>query len=444
MNHSFLTITKIVGLWICANFLFPSVSNAQLFPLSDNDWSNPEFVKRYMGSYGMDGELSPEVTEAESLVMQDLAPFIEDDVENGIFFLLPKITEESSAAMNFMMGQLYLESENPEEAINSYSRAIRKFPTFLRAYKNLALAYMQTDDCDGAMPHLNKVLEMGQADGLTYGFLGYCNIQYENYSSAMSAYAMARLFEPDKNNWKIGLAQASMQAKKYQDAIVILDELIKQDPENPSLLMLQVNAYLAIDDQESTLATLEILSRLGASTGTSLLLLGDLYVRNEIPSLAIKSYLAALDQDERPNFERSSRALTYFAQNDDWQNASNYLVKLKSVYESELTPQEQISLMVLEAQVAQGNEQYSAAALLLAQNHKNSGDYERAEFYFDRAAKVDEFAFEALTDNARMAVSFRKLSRALSLLEKANNIRPSSTIDNNIRILKNALNVGGQ
>ena len=117
--------------------------------------------------------------------------------------------------------------------------------------------------------------------------------------------------------------------------------------------------------------------------------------------------------------------------------------------------------MVLEAQVAQGNVQYSEAALLLndavnrdpmngkallllAQNHKNSGDYERAEFYFDRAAKVDEFAFEALTDNARMAVSFRKLSRALSLLEKANNIRPSSTIDNNIRILKNALNVGGQ
>ena len=46
------------------------------------------------------------------------------------------------------------------------------------------------------------------------------------------------------------------------------------------------------------------------------------------------------------------------------------------------------------------------------------------------------------TDNARMAVSFRKLTRALSLLRKASALRPSSTLDNNIRILEKAINAG--
>ena len=458
LSGNFYTIICRCLVFSC---FFSTIAFAQSFPLSENSWSNPEFVARYMGSYGIDGALSPEVTEAESLIMQDLLPFVEDDVESGIFFLVPKINGESSAALDFMLGQLYLENENSEEAIAAYEAAIRKFPTFLRAYKNIALAYMQNGDCIGAKPHLNKVLEMGQGDGLTFGFLGYCNLQDENYASALSAYSMARLFQPDNRNWKIGYAQSSMEAEKYQDAIVILDELIKSETVNENYLMLQANSYLAIDEQERAIANLEILRRSNKATGVSLLLLGDLYIKNDIPSLAIKSYLAALDVQQLPNFERASRALDYFAREQRWGDAESYLSKLKNVYAEKLTENvDRISLMVMEAQIAQGNENFSEAArllndvveqdplngkalLLLAQNHKNSGAYERAEFYFDRAAQIDEYAFEALTDNARMAVEFRRFARALNLLNKANSIRSSSTLDDNIRILENAVKAQG-
>ena len=81
--------------------------------------------------------------------------------------------------------------------------------------------------------------------------------------------------------------------------------------------------------------------------------------------------------------------------------------------------------------------------MLLAQNHKQAGAYERAEFYYDRAALIDEFAYDALTDNARMAVSFKRLQRALNLLTKANGIRTSATLKENIRILENAIRAKG-
>lgn len=438
----------------------PFAAQAQLFPLSENDWSSPEFVSRYLGSYGVDTELNPEITAEEQAIFQDLTPFIEDDVENGIFFLEPKINGASSAALDYMLGQLYLENNQPKEAIGAYSSAIRKFPNFLRAYKNISIAYMQLNDCEGAKPNMSKVLELGRADGLIYGMIGYCHIEDENFSSSMSAYSLARLHEPDKRNWKVGYAQATLQANKFQDAIVALDELVTENPDDATYLLLQSNAFLALGNDEDAISNLEVVNRLGAASGVSLSLLGDLYMRTGIPALALKSYLAALDKDNRPNFRSASRALEYFAQQERWQNAEAYLNRLKTAYGSEINENDQIILMIMEAEIEQGNGKYADAAnllnvavskaplngkalLLLAQNNKLLGDYERAELYYDRASNIDEYAYEALTDNARMAVSFRKLSRALSLLEDANKIKPSSLIDNNIRILKNAINAGG-
>jgi len=432
---------------------------AQLYPLSENDWSNPEFIERYLGSYGIDTELSPEISPEESLILQDLTPFIEDDVENGIFFLEPKISGESSAALDYMLGQLYLENSQPEDAIEAYSLAIRKFPNFLRAYKNISIAYMQLENCEGAKPHLYKVLDLGKADGLTYGMLGYCHIEDENYSSAISAYEFARMIDPEKRNWKVGYVQAMMQARKYPDAIVALNEIVADYPDEASYLMIQANAFAAVDREEEAISNLELVDRLGGSNGQSLVLLGDLYMKNKVPQLALKSYIAALDVDGRPNFSRAARGIDYFAREERWQSAESFLNRLKTSYEDEMSDDDQIALLIIEAQIAQGKEQYSTAApllstavtraplngkalLLMAQNNKFLGDYERAELYYDRASKIGEYAYESLTDNARMAVSFGRLERALSLLKDANTIRPSTMLDNNIRILQNAVNSG--
>lgn len=453
---SLLSKLTLVSIYILGG---SPVTNAQLFPLSENDWSNPEFIQRYLGSYGVDTELNPEITPEESTLFENLLPFIEDDAESGIFYLEPKISGESSAALDYMLGQLYLENDQPEEAIGAYSKAIRKFPNFLRAHKNISIAYMQLNDCDGAKPYLNKVLELGRADGLVYGMIGYCHIEAEHYSSAMSAYEIARLLEPDKKNWKIGYVQATMQAQKYQDAAVAMEEIIADQPDDTNYLLMQTNAFIATNREEDAISNLEMVRRLGSPDGMSYALLGDLYMKNGVPQLALKSYISALDADRRPNFSRAVRAVDYFAQEERWQSAEAYLEKIKASYGARLGDNDQVELMIMEAQIKQGNEQYSDAAellsvavtraplhgkalLLMAKNNKFLGDYERAELYYNRAAEIENYAYEALTDNAYMAVDFRRLDRALSLLRRASRIKPSSIMDNNIRILENAVNAG--
>lgn len=448
---SYLTLLAITQI-----FLWPFQSFAQLFPLSENSWSNPEFVKRYMGSYGVDTELSPEITEVESVILQDLSTFIEEDVMSGINFLLPKITDTSSPALDFMMGQMYLQNGDNADAIKYYSKAIIKFPSFLRAYKNISLAYMQNNDCDAAMPYLNKVLDMGRADGLIYGFLGYCNLSREKYSAALSAYSIARLYQPDSRDWKTGAAQASYQAGQYQAAIILLDELIEQSGPDATYLMLQANSHLALDNYDSAIADLEILGRSNKATGASQMLLGDLYMQKEIPDLAIRSYLSALETNSRPDFNRASKAFDYLTKIENWTDADSYLAKLTGIYKDKLNEQENISLMVMQAQINQGKDNYSDASktlstviakdptngkalLLMARNYRHSGNYEQAEFYYDRAKSSSDFAYEALTENARMAVDFRKYSRALNLLERAYEINPSSELKTNIDILQNSI-----
>ena len=44
---------------VIAALLIASPGLAQVFPLSENSWSNPEFVERFLGSYGMDTDVEP-------------------------------------------------------------------------------------------------------------------------------------------------------------------------------------------------------------------------------------------------------------------------------------------------------------------------------------------------------------------------------------------------
>ncbi|MCC3861501.1 tetratricopeptide repeat protein [Pseudemcibacter aquimaris] len=199
--------TYLITLMAAIFFLAPVPAFAQLFPLSENDWDNPEFVERYLGSYGVDTELSPEISLNESTILSDLLPFIEDDIENGIFYLEPKLKADSSPVLDYMLGQLYLENQQAEEAIPHYNNAIRKFPNFLRAYKNVSIAYMQLENCEGAYPNLNKVLELGQGDGLIYGMLGYCYLKDEKFSQSLSAYIDTADILVSRNNMSMGASR---------------------------------------------------------------------------------------------------------------------------------------------------------------------------------------------------------------------------------------------
>ena len=66
------------------------------------------------------------------------------------------------------------------------------------------------------------------------------------------------------------------------------------------------------------------------------------------------------------------------------------------------------------------------ALVLLADYHWKKNDIERAELYFERAAKIEAVSADALIQHARMAVSIREFKKAVGLLEKSQLIKPQA------------------
>lgn len=440
MKHNILAL-------LCVGWSFSAA--AQTFPLMENNWQNPAFVKRFMGSYGVHSEIEPRVNPDERTQLSAVIPLVETDINAAIAKLSKLAKPESSAVFDFLLGQMYLQSGKYSRAVVEYEKAIKKFPEFMRAYKNMGLAHIQLDQCGKARPHILKVMEMGGADGLSYGFLAHCYLQDEKYATALNAYKMARLFQPDNRDWKSGEAQASLMAEKYNDAIILLDELIMDNPGEARYWMMQANAYMALEDRGRAAANLEAVKRMNKATARSLLLLGNLYIAQDMSKLAYPAFSAALKKKEKPQFNRAQKAFDYLVADKNWPDATRFLTDIKRAY-----PKNNFQIMDAHLAIGKGQKKQAArilkaivtrdpmngsALLLLARNYWQQDDFERAEFMYERAARLKGFSYEALRMNARMAVAQNRLARALHLLQTAAKIKSDHILQQNIRTLKNAV-----
>ena len=86
--------------------------------------------------------------------------------------LISKIEAESSAALDFTLGNLYAQADNNSKAVIQYRAAIDKFPDFQRAHINLGVVLIQLGQNSDALSELLRALELGAEDGNIYGLIG--------------------------------------------------------------------------------------------------------------------------------------------------------------------------------------------------------------------------------------------------------------------------------
>ena len=89
--------------------------------------------------------------------------------------------------------------------------------------------------------------------------------------------------------------------------------MITDNPDNTDYWILQSNAYLGLDESLKAARNLEVVQRLDKADIQTLSLLGDIYMNNEMPDIALNAYLLAaeLAQDKDLNLLiKSAKALT--------------------------------------------------------------------------------------------------------------------------------------
>ncbi|WP_162028274.1 MULTISPECIES: M48 family metallopeptidase, partial [unclassified Lentimonas] len=157
-----------------------STLSAQSDP-TKNMWNDPAFVNSFTGSYGILSEYEPPISNDEKLVLRAVMDAIKSNPRTAIQQLEPQIKAKTSAAFDFILANLYFQEGDLRNAEKNYNKAIRKFPNFRRAYKNLGLVQVQAGKYKVAVKTISKSMELGDVDGRSYGLLGYGYLTQELY-----------------------------------------------------------------------------------------------------------------------------------------------------------------------------------------------------------------------------------------------------------------------
>lgn len=404
-------------------------------------WTDPSFQKSFLGTYGVRSELEPQVTPEDTAILEEIYPIIPADPAEAARRLEAAMRPDSSATLDFILGNLRLQQGRVEEARRSYELALAKFPGFHRAYRNLGLVRVQLGDPEGAIQAFTRMIQIGGADAVVYGLLGYAHSTRRDFVAAESAYRSALLLEPENSEWRLGLVRCLIRQQRYAEASSLLDNLVAGQPERAELWLLQADALIGMKQAMRAAENLEIIARMGKANADTLYLLGDLYLSEGQADPAASAYRRAIELEAPRGIERAARAVERLSQRGALRQASSLLERLEDLAGGDLADAERRSLLKLRARIAvaegAGGEALSAlqetvaldpldgeALLLLGQHYARSGEPDRAVFYFERAASLEAYEGEAKTRQAQVLVSQGRYDEALPLLKRAQEIRP--------------------
>jgi tetratricopeptide (TPR) repeat protein len=407
-------------------------------------WNDPEFARRF---FGYEASVEPKLSVEEQTLYRNLDErrlFVENP-KQAAAELQAKITPSSSALLDFSVASLLLSEGDTTNAVRHYEAAVARFPRFMRAHRSLGMLLAREGRHAEATPHLTKSIELGGAEAVTYGLLGFCHLNLGNHVSAEAAYRNAVLHDPSNLDWKLGLIKSFIEVGQYRPAAELLDELIQSHPDKANLWVLQANVYLQQEQPLKAAVNLEAVRRLGQATTQDLALLGDLYMAQESTALALSAYLESMEKDDGSRGERALRTAEILVTRGSFQEAVTLFEQIRTTYGSALSDEDQARLQRLEARAALGlgNGEQAIARLeeiirrnpLDAEAQLLAGDYyarndqrEKADFRYQAAANVDAFRAEAWVKQAELRVQTRDYVEAAELLRKAQKLRPRDHI----------------
>lgn len=432
-------------------FLFTSVAfGAEPAPI-DPLWQSESFRKTFTATYGIDSRVEPTFTEDESIYLnQSAEAMAAGNREEAMKILRETSLLPDSAILLFTLASHEYEIGNFEAAIKGFEAAIEKFPNFRDAHRNLGIALIRTNQEKKALPHLVKALQLGSQDGVTAGLLGYCHALDGHHQSALDAYRLAMLTQPDDRQWKFGAAQALLALDHSREAGSILQSLIGEQPGETSTWLQQADVWVNLEDSPRAAANLEIVHRMGSLDPDGLVSLGHLYQQSGLPDLALGRYEAALKAEKAPQFAKAAEAVELYLASSDWKRAKQVgewieqradfqtasanadpsivsrLTRARAMVELETGDREAGAKRVEEWLRKQPMD--GPAILLLARFREEAGLRSEAEMLLERAERIPSEAAAAHLAHGRLLTEAGDFSAAVEQLKKSLQIQPNEAV----------------
>jgi tetratricopeptide (TPR) repeat protein len=436
---------------IALSFALLVCSGAPAAPLPiDPLWKSEAFRKAFTGSYGIDSRIEPKVTSAEKAVLEAVAAKLAaGDRAGAASTLAGSELLKGSAALIFDLGNLRFEEGKREDAIENFGSALKLYPNFRDAHRNLAVALVQGADFAKAEPHLRRALELGAQDGLTLGLLGYCHSNAGRPQSALQAYRTAALTMPDEPQWRLGEAGALMALDELGAAASIYEEVLQLQPEQVGIWVNLADVRLQQGEPVLAIADLEVARRLGGLGSAELLSLGHLYLNESLPAQAMSTYRAGLGADPPAPFAKAVDAVEYLARFGRWEEAKALAAEVRgnSAYAAAVTADDKpaarfgraLAIIEMKAGDAEAGAALVAevlrkkpidghALMLLADFRHGKGEVDEALMLLEQAVADPAYEARAQRRRGEVLVARRDYAGAVKALRKAQALDPDDTL----------------
>ena len=398
----------------------PALTNAALEEVAAI-WRDPIFQRQFIGSYGINAEVEPRVSPEELALLERARPLMAAQWPKAAQMIEAQIKSDSSAMLDFTLGSIYFQQDQMDKALRWYRRAVRKFPSFRRAHRNMGLIQVRSQQYDDAIRSFTRMIELGGGDAYSYGLLAFAFAAKQDFLAAEAAYRNALLLQPENTEWRLGLVRCVLKQHKYEDAVALLDVMIQSYPDKPEFWLLQANAYLGLKQPLKAAVDIECVDRMNKATAENLLLLGDIYVNEDLLDVAGRAICLSMECDPPPPASRVLRGAEQLSTRGAFEPARGVLKRLRAV-QKDLDAIAARRLAKLEARIAlaQGGERPELAAaleevlkmdpldgdalILLAQYYQRRNDPERSGLYYERAEGIADFEVNARTRHDQLLV----------------------------------------
>jgi tetratricopeptide (TPR) repeat protein len=409
-------------------------------------WKDPRFQKQFVGSYGINADVEPRVTPDEVKILEKIRPLMAEKLPEAEAALIKAMKPDCSAILDFTLGSIDFQQEKLADALACYRRAVDKFPSFRRAWRNVGLIHARNGAFDEAIHAFTRMIELGGGDSYAYGLLGLAYASKQDYQAAEAAYRNALLLQPDNTEWRLGLTRSVFKQEKYEDAAALLDVLIERYPDKTDFWILQAQTYIGMKQPLRAAENLEALVLLDKASADTLQTLGDIYVTENLPDLASRAYLRMIDADAKQPVSRPMHAAEMLAARGALSQAHRVTAHMHDVFDKTMEEAERRKLLKLDARLsmAEGADSDDTANLLeeivkldpldgealmlLGQHYAKHSQPDRAIFDYERAESIEAFEANAKIRHAQLLVSLGRYNDAIPLLRRAQELKPREDV----------------
>lgn len=434
--------------------LWPLTSLAQSTPTYEVKQGKFEFViPHFAGVYSQrEASIAPEEYEAA----ERLRTMLENNQRKEVLAELDKFYDlELSPAMLTLKAQVYFSLKIYDKAEATYLAVLKRAPQLVRAHSDLAQVYLFKEDYKNARKYFANAIAFGSNEAIIHGQLAYLNLSMFGPYSAISEYQQAMALEPENPQWQQGLLAALSQARMYDAAEALVQEILSKRPEEPSLWLNKAGLALQRGDIQQATASIEMAILLGDKDPRNLKTAAQLH-------LQLNSYdraLSLLDQQLSTEvFDMTSinEYMAWLGQFGMWSKASQLLdVAAKNMTKMSYLDQSYYYLhrakiavhrqAVTEAikfyrQSLDKNPSNGDALLSFAEFSNSQKDYVDAELLYIRAEAISGSEKDALLGRAQLYIDMQDYPSALNQLRNTYQKFPEMTnLKDNIDIIENII-----